>query len=278
MREEPIDYSELPEKVRDMMGQEYADFWESPDADVSHNVAAFDFTKIDVIRCDCCDEELYNVPLDGPCYICGSPECFVDKWGDESHVEFVDDWGYYYMSMTGETVHMCGPCRENFNGDSETIVLTNPETRERYMYQYVKPVIGDEGFFDQPKGEGWPLVDADDNPYHELMMNLIRGSGSYRIDGWRSVGTSPRESGEFVKAMSGWHSGMEPSEQQERINKLSNGLAPLNEKYPVAVVHHRGSNVCVVNMSIYTVEDAVSEMVDYLDVPAKPGHGGLRKV
>jgi hypothetical protein len=87
---------------------------------------------------------------------------------------------------------------------------------------------------------------------------------------------------QFVKAVGGWHSSLERSEQSELVNALSQADVPAewqndDSMFPFAVRFGDTNNVCSVNASIYGTEQfdkTVSEMFD--GKRAKPGHGGFR--
>jgi len=86
----------------------------------------------------------------------------------------------------------------------------------------------------------------------------------------------------FEKAVGGWHSSLERSEQSELVNALSQADVPAawnndDSMFPYAVRFGDTNNVCAVNASVYGTEQfnkRVSEMFN--GTRAKPGHGGFR--
>jgi len=84
----------------------------------------------------------------------------------------------------------------------------------------------------------------------------------------------------YEKALGGWHSSLEQSEQSDMINALENGDLPdhmeQEDVYPYVVRYGDTRNVCVTNASVYGNAQFCEQIrEEFADTQARPGYAGF---
>lgn len=249
-----IQFHELPADVREMARDE--DEWELQDP-----------SDIRVDECMICGDDLYYVdPAEDvdSCPFCGDPTCPINEWGEQTHAEYVYDDGLYGTFDDDGVV--CGGCYEGFDYDANTAIVVTPEGRAKV--EYTSGVYRDFGRF------GGEFEHFDELPHgEEIVEAIVEGTGTVRVDGWRSYEDGPSEANGLEKLGTGWHSSMERSDQSDAINALTSG--EIRVEFPVAVVFTRSSNAFSQPIDVYAPPEHKDELVDILAGNAAPVHGGV---
>lgn len=249
------------EAVPDAVAEQFAhpDDWEN-----------FDPTKVGVV--DANFDELYH----------------GINSGDLKEV-YVDDRGNVYHHDSFERVEKFQPaalprpdryCRHPFTyNDSPDIV-----SRDHFAEHVTRViVIEEDAKFALNSRSGVLWTDFENDPVSDEAIELAVSLAETRIP----HGTDNCEietPDEYTRARRGWHSSMEPSEQSELVNLLTNGkIDPAWEDdetidvYPYAVRFGDTTNVCSQPASIWSTETFASVIERHFNnARAAPAYAGLK--
>lgn len=231
-----------------------------------HEWAFHDPTRISVVECLLCGDEIYLGETEESCWFCGSNEyCGVSNWGEQTHIEHVIDDGPYFPLASDEGV-MCGGCYESFEEYGDTLVIVEPNG-DRYKVVYQGGVGFDYGEF----ASEYEYLDGE---ALELAKGIVDGTRRVRVDGWRSYTDVPDEieAVEFEKVGGGWHSTMDRSEFSDRINEITSGedVPP----FPMAVRFGKTSNLFSINVDVFAPSDAQEYAANFLGRAKHTGTAG----
>jgi len=140
---------------------------------------------------------------------------------------------------------LCYSCYESLVNYGNTISLYRPDgTKAQFTYDndilqdLAAATGGDTLAF-------WDLSETEQS----LVESLVTSTFWHSVNAWRGAEITPHETEKWIEVISGWHSSMEETEASRFLNSLQE-LAE-TEKFPVALVITRTSNICALGVSVY---------------------------
>jgi len=217
------------------------------------------------VKCNYCGEELTLKKLSEPCPYCGEKECWVDSWGENVCLTYVD--GEEWVDINYGSDCLCRACEERFPYYASSLTLITPELLYKAEF--------DEGLLRQGLslfGEQ-PYLNELDDEFQTVIKGIVKGATWIQTDPWRGYTQTPREADGWSITIDGWHSSMEKSPFSESVQSL----ARKDLDFPVAIVISRTSNVCALGVSLYCRKNDRERLLKMVNLNTR-GVGGIHEI